>query len=735
MTVSTLALVAASSAQAQGYDLGTLILTTDRAGNTVLQFPGTVDVIDAERLKSRNISDIEELVRRIPGVTVSRQTTSADPFSTFGGFTIRGVGGNRVAIQVDGSRTPERIIDGTRDYVDLNFTKSVEIVRGPASVLWGADALGGLVAFETLDPEDLLEGRDRGGAVSVGHDSFDTTTSGSFSIAQRFSDQFSVMAGLARESGHEAQLSKARDDGGIYGCPRNLDFGATPCGELDPADHTSTRALAKMVWTPNAAHRLEFSIDALDRQTSVQQDYVLGPVFSSSSGAPTGEVIRDKDRHLDLTRNRYALEHTWSSSGVITEVVSTLAWSDHDYLRTGTELSTSAAGEEIRKKDRLAFSEDFLELDIQARAEFVTGGASHRMVFGLDADRAETDYRRVDRTTNLTTGVTTEARAGGFNFANATTTRADLYVEDRIGLLGDRLEITPGLRFATYRIEPRVDGDYQPVPGKEPGVREEQRLLKSLALTYHLNDSWSVWGKYGEGFKMPTAQQLYTSRPGTFFTLIPAPDLKPEEVKSYELGLRYEDDRGFAGISAFKADYSEFIQSFYNPPGTNDYTYRNISVVNVQGIEASFGRSIGENTQIEVSAAWQEGTQKIDPSAKETPHTLPPFTATFGLAHQFDNPRLRLEGVLTAAADVKDTASDTDFKPKGYSVLDLHAKWEVIDNGFLNLSVNNVFDRRYFTAGAASYGQTASASVARANPIELQTGPGRTFAVSFDMTF
>lgn len=54
-----------------------------------------------------------------------------DPFTTFGGFTIRGVGGNRIQMQVDGFRVPERIIDGSRDNLDFSFTKQVKIVSDP----------------------------------------------------------------------------------------------------------------------------------------------------------------------------------------------------------------------------------------------------------------------------------------------------------------------------------------------------------------------------------------------------------------------------------------------------------------------------------------------------------------------------------------------------------------------------------------------------------------------------
>ncbi|WP_163069677.1 TonB-dependent receptor domain-containing protein, partial [Acinetobacter baumannii] len=68
-----------------------------------------------------------------------------------------------------------------------------------------------------------------------------------------------------------------------------------------------------------------------------------------------------------------------------------------------------------------------------------------------------------DTVTNATTGTPISVtRGSGFNFANANTTRADLYLQDEISLLGGRWTITPGVRWANYTIDPRPDADYKP---------------------------------------------------------------------------------------------------------------------------------------------------------------------------------------------------------------------------------------------------------------------------------
>ena len=696
----------------------------------------SISVIDGQQIGARGRSDMKELVRYTPGVTAPRQTSGANPASSLTGFNIRGVGGNRVQMVVDGSRLPELITDGTRDYLDLNFTRQVEIVKGPASVLWGSDALGGVVAVETIDPEDLLQGRDFGGTARLSHDTLNAATGIAGAFAQKLGPDLEVMIGIAREESAEVELSNARDDGGIYGCPRNLSYGATPCGKFNPMDIAADRLLGKAVWTPADAHRLEFTFDWMKRDTDIRFDSTLGPVYNTVTGLPTGEVNNDYDRRMLVKRKLYAVEHAWDiGAPFLDKLKTTLSYSPSGYDRSGQRRYLSAAGDQSVADELLSFEEKFLQLDIQATSRFATGAAQHVLTWGFDGDRTETDYRSRTITRNLTAGTETEVRGGGFNFANADTRRADLYVHDRITLLDDRLEITPGLRYATYSIDPRPDADYAVTPGFEPRERKDEKLLKSLGALYRFGDGWQLWGNYGEGFKMPTAQQLYTSLPGAFFDLIPAPDLKPEGVKSIELGLRRELPRGYFGVTAFNAEYDNFIQSLYNIPGTSQYTYRNLSEVHVWGIEAEAAWELGDTLALTGSASWQKGDQRYQAGDEKTPHTLPPLMATLGLRWDLPQQNLTLDLIGTFASSVKYVESDTRFKPAGYGVIDAFAQWRFTESAVLNLGVMNLFDKRYFEASAAGYDLTASSSVARLNPIELQTGPGRVFTASLDYRF
>ena len=156
-----------------------------RTERRVDEVPASVTVITAETIETNLVTDIKDLIRFEPGVSVP---TSPARFSAAlsgagrdgnSGFTIRGMGGNRVLIVQDGVRVPDGFAFGAQSvgrggYNDLDLVKSVEILRGPASALYGSDGIAGAVSFTSKDPSDFIEaGRNFGARARVGYNSAD----------------------------------------------------------------------------------------------------------------------------------------------------------------------------------------------------------------------------------------------------------------------------------------------------------------------------------------------------------------------------------------------------------------------------------------------------------------------------------------------------------------------------------------------------------------------------------
>lgn len=729
---------AARVAERYGVMLDTISIYADRNPKKPLDIAQNVTVIGRQELDERQVRDIQDLVRYEPGVSVAKITSGTDPFGNLGGFTIRGVSNNRVQMLVDGTRVIESIVDGNRDFVNIANLKAVEIIRGPAGVTRGADALGGVVAFVTKDPEDYLKGRNYGGQLDTIFDSYDKSFVKTGSAAVRFGD-FAALVSASHRTYSEGTLSKARADGGIYGCPRNPE--AIRCNKLNPLDGEDYDILGKLVWTPTKDHEVKFTAEFLNKNAVVDQRYDLG---LQTGGIRNLSYIREQEQ----TRDRFTLFHRYSPDlGWIDQIRTQISHSPQERDFTGVRNRRLANGQFDRLNFLLNYKEEFSEADIQFNSSFRTPFAEHKLTYGVYASLADTDYKRRDTTQNLNTGVVTVANAGGFNFADATTTRIDGFVQDEISLLDKRWILTPGVRFATYELDPRPNPFYIVRPGKEPRVTESEKLVKQIGSIFKIHENVSLVGRYAEGFKMPTSQQLFTSLPnvGTNQDLIPNPDLKPESVKSYEAGIRGEFGWGFFSATFFVSNYTNFIQNFVevpsiSNPGFTDLTYRNLSSVNLHGIEFAGEYRFDQNWSATVALTQVRGTQKFDARSRATSFDgTTPFSGTAGIRYVERNYGFDAQLLATWSQDALARSSPTLFRPGSYGVFDVIVGWSppVVKGLTLRASVLNIGDARYFPTftGTTTYANTASTAVAITNPIELRTAPGRTFKVGANYTF
>ena len=713
-----------------------IVVTSTRGAKKVLDVPQSISVITREEITDHNVRDIQDLVRHEPGVSVNRSTSATNPWGQLSGFTIRGMGGNRVLLTVDGSRVQESITDGSRDFFDMSNFKSVEIVRGPNSVLWGADALGGAVMFETLDPSDLLTDPTKPWALELktGYDSSDNSWRKQVTAAYDFGD-IEILGSYGQVSSSEAELSKARADGGIWGCTR-INIG---CNQLFPADTDVNNALGKIVWTPDGQHTFKLTGELFSRDTSVLQPF---DVFAAASGYVNDLYVRD----LEMSRKRISLEHDWQVDAPWLDSVNwNLSWSPQK--RETDSRQRRVYSNRFQQHDQYRnYSEDFFEADIQMKSSFDLGSTHHTLTYGFDGDRTKGDYAGINRTYNSLTGTTTTAVNQGFSFPRVTTERADFYLEDSIEFLDGQLTVNPGVRLAHYSIDPTGDATYPGLPGFRPQKQENTELLKRVGAIYKFDDTYSVYASYGEGFKMPTSAQLFQSSTDIFTgtAIVPNPNLKPESVDSYEIGFRGELDRGYFTVATFYADYANFIRSLrpttVTGPGglpVTAYTSDNVEDVALWGIEFGGEYEVLDYTTASANITWSRGRQRTSSTAPSTAFNgATPLTAVLGLKHEIPDHGLQFELFGTFAAGRTENSNPAAYLPGGYAVFDAYAKWKPRENVELTAGIENIFDRRYFPNTVTEYNRVPpSADTANSNPLELQTAPGRVFKLGATVRF
>ena len=707
-------------------ELETMTVTATRQKRAKLAIPETVDVITSKNIDDHQMSTMEDLVRYLPGISVNRQTSGTDPFGNLGGIRIRGMAGNRIQMQVDGARVIESIQDGNRNFIDLANIKAVEVIRGPGSVLWGADAVGGVVAFKTLDPSDLLKGKSYAVRLSGGYDSLNKQNTKTSMLALELLPNLEGLISFSRRDYQEAKLSKAKANGGIWGCPRGED--AIRCNKLNPLDAKAENMLTKLVYH-NDTRETKLTFENFRSNSFVKQMYDYG---LQANGTFNGDYRRTQIQ----TRKRYAIDDSWTPPvSFIDQIKTMFSYSPQERYLKSYRQQKDKRQNPINTYTTNDYKEKFWQLDLQLNSNVDFFNITHDLTYGFQGDITRSYYR------NESTKNGVKTIGGGFNFANAKTQRADIYLQDEFHFISENLKIKPGLRYATYKIKPNTDSHYAVVKGKEPRDLSSHRLIPQLGILYNITDQYSAYARYAEGFKMPTAQQLYTSLPSVTMNLIPNPKLKPEKVKSYETGIRGDFSEGWFSVGLFKANYSNYIKNFIRV-GPKDYTYKNLSNVNLWGIEASGEWHFAPNWTLNASSSYQYGKKQDSPGDKRTYfNEAMPLQGNIGLKWNVPDFNFDTEVVGTFSKAVSHvsrdkSSSDEIFKPSGYAVYDAYLNWHPSKNITIRGSVLNIFDRRYFKWPMfSSYYKNPQNNVKVTNPIELQTAPGRTFAVSAVINF
>lgn len=691
------------------------------------EVPATVTVFTAEEIEAMLATDIKDLIRFEPGVSVvSQPARFGAALGTTGrsgneGFTIRGLGGDRVLMVVDGVRSPDGFIFGAQSvgrggYSDLDLMKSVEILRGPASALYGSDGVAGAVAFTTKDPSDFLQdGRDFGARAREGYNSADEGWTEGLAVAGR-SGALSGLLAYTRRDNQETETNGDRD---VTGSSRTT---------ANPLDARSNAVLAKLVWDVNADHRLRLTLDHYDSEMDF--DVLSGRVPANPPFSPN--AVLKLTGHDETTRDRVGLD--WRGRNVLglDETRAALYWQQSD-TRQFTFEDRSPAVDRTRDNQ---FNNGLVGGSIEGRKLIASGIVEHRLVFGGDWSR--TTQEGIRDGTVPPAGETFPTSP----FPRTDYTLAGAFIQDEITLMGGALKIIPALRYDAYELSTDNDPLYA-------GLRADQddsHLSPKVGVVWWTNPTFGLFANWAEGFKAPTPSQVNNGYSNLAFGYIsvPNPELKPETSTSVEIGARVRQAAVMNGVFsgqvvAFQADYKDFIsQQDVGGAGTPAdpliFQFVNFTDVEVKGIEAKGRLNWDNGVSLNIAAAWAEGDTTSDGDTFSLP-TIDPFKFVFGAGYDAPSGRFGGQAVVTwsqakanadtdgltcyNAAPASGCATGDDF-----ALVDLTAYWNVTDRVTARAGVFNVFDEKY--SWWSDIRGVAATSVAR----DAYTQPGRNFGIS-----
>jgi len=712
-------------------------VTATRQSRRTDEVPATVTVITANEIEDNMATDVKDLVRFEPGVSVrtnpARFTAAGSSLGRDGnsGFNIRGLEGNRVLIQLDSIRVPDSFSFGPQavgrgDYLDLDILKSVEILRGPASALYGSDGVAGAVSFITKDPQDIIdEGETFAARARLSYSSADD------SLAE------GVMAATQTQDGQwQGLLAYTRRDAAETETQGENDLANTTRTTANPQDVASNAVFGKILFVPSAQNRFRLTGEYYDRTIDAE---VLSARAVVPSSAPTNVV--DLDARDETTRHRVSFDHRYEGKGFVSSAFWALYYQAAETREFSDEDRFSAAD---RTRDS-KFDNSVWGATAQLESSFKLGGIDNSLIYGLDYSETRQEGLRDGITPPA--GETFPTRP----FPDTDYTLFGAFIQDEISLADGKLKLYPAVRFDSFEIEPHASPLY-------PGAiapQDDSAVSPKFGAVWWPVQTFGLFANYAQGFKAPTPSQVNQGFQNTAanYISIPNPNLRPETSESFEGGIRLRDIElagasVSASLAAFTAQYEDFIEqvtisgSFAPPPApATVFQFINLGEVEISGFEARLNAQWKSGVSATFAFATASGDQTR--SGVESPlASVEPWKLVGGLRYDDPDGLFGGQAIVTHSAekDQSDIAFGTCtnsagapvacFVPGAFTILDLTAYWNVSEAATLRVGVFNVFDETYAWWGDVRGLASTSAAVS-----DGYTQPGRNASVSLVYRF
>jgi hemoglobin/transferrin/lactoferrin receptor protein len=674
----------------------TITVTATRVPQNVNDVPAIVTVKSDEQIADELASDIRDLVRFEPGVSVRRAPSrfSAALGSTgrggAEGFNIRGIEGNRVLIQVDGIRVPDGFSFGAQaagrgDYVDIGIVKSVEILRGPSSALYGSDGLAGAVSFITSDPADILKDDSRrfAGLGRTAYDSADNEFTETAIVAGR-AGQFSTLFAYTRRDGKELENQ---------GKNRALNSTRTA---PNPQESQPNAGFAKLVWQPDDDNRVRLTVDHLDSKT--RTNVISARTAPPAVGVLGATAVLDLQARDTTKRDRVSLDYRRENDGFI------------DYLQV-TGFYQNGSNRQFSVEDRNtaldrtrinAFENRVIGGAFEARSIFETGIIKHTLLYGGDYN--VTRQKGLRDGTVPTPPDVFPTRA----FPVTDFTLSGLYLADNIVVGDGTLTLFPALRFDYYKIDP-LDDPLLPAFFVGSG-QDGSKLSPKLGVVIKPNKIVSIFANYARGFQAPSPLEInqFFDNPSAFpfsYRTLRNPDLNPETSETYEGGIRFGGNGINFAMTAFSGRYRNFI-SQVQISGTGTvadpvlFQYVNLNRVKIQGAEARLDAQAKNGLNATLSLAYASGNQFDRANVQTALLSIDPVKVVGGVGYRA--PSGRFGGQLIATHSARKEAgrvfglcTPECFRPQSFTILNATAFVKIGEALTARLGVFNIFDKKY----------------------------------------
>ncbi|KVX02357.1 TonB-dependent hemoglobin/transferrin/lactoferrin family receptor [Shewanella frigidimarina] len=635
-----------------------VLVTATRINEKSSDTSRSVIVVTEEKMQESQPASVADALKNEANVTVTN-----GPRASSQGVEIRGLSGQRVLQTIDGARQNTNSGHRGTFFMDPELLSSIEVVRGPASSLWGSGAIGGVVAQNTKSAQDFLEQDDTfGGYVKQG---FETN-----------GDKIKTSAtvyGLANQI--DWLLS------GSYHDSNNINIGNDQA--LENSASESSSGLAKLGWEPDDDQRLQFSARFSDTDELVPSN----PSTNVGSSVPLVQRnTKDKNVTLDY--------HLNPADSALLNLNATLYWNDTDY------------DEDRITKNQIDSTEfETLGFSLNNSSTF----ANTMLTYGIDGykdsiNTVRDDSGQVGERPDDIDGETTVW--GAF-------TKADV-------ALTDSLALDAAVRYDTYQNDSNTLDLSSDDNAFTPSIGLVWKTMPWLTLSARYDEAFrapSIEEMYSTGshYCIPSIPGFLPN--GLCNTFEINPDLKAEKAQNKEVkaDLRFTDlagdDELALSLSVFRNDVDDFIeQSVSNPlygiPGLDQTTsWNNVDEAKLTGFELTM-RYRYQQTRLIFNYGQTEGK---DDTTDEYLSGIPAKKFGIDLSQVIMDGDMKLGTRFTYVANQDQLPTDNLNQYDSYKLWDVYAAWEPAMGTFegvrVDFAIENIGDEEYRQAWQTLYSQ------------------------------
>lgn len=672
--------------------------------NVRLVVPNNVEMLTKDKLKATQ--NIDDMFRDEAGVNVRSDNLQIGHQN----IAIRGIDGNRVLMTIDGIPLPDEqqdlarggafVATASRDTVETDTLKSVQIIKGGNGTAQGDGSVGGSVNMRTYLPSDFVsDDKPLHFGVKYGYRSA-YQSHGATATAAAKQGMASALVMLTGRSFHENDNYPA-DNAPTQGNNRtqsnkqdNRQQNILIKGSLDTDEHSLTATLER------------FSRNV---KTELANEQGAGTINNQPSVTPIS-VAKD-----DYLRQRYDLTYRFAPKALAwLDGVSVRAYHQNTNVHNHKDVqSTIASTTEVDQESNNTYRQAVKGIRPEMFLVFQTGEMQHNLLVGSEYRQTQTS-RLLNTTSERTVGgrTTTTTQNRAF-FPPADRRVWSVYAQDNIsfhqgamlglGLRYEREKTTFDFNNAHYLASVQND----PVKFDE---MSNHIFLPSVGLTYPINDKITTSVAYRRGYRSPDVNFAASGfgNPTGGYRVIPNPKLKPESSDNYELGLQFNDEKLNVGASVFYAKYKDFINSYTQTtnvpaPYRLQIYFDNLDVARAYGAELKTAYQLTDHLRATGTLAWINTKNE---TTNEPLSTSYPLNGTLGLDYvaQSWNAGAKLNWATKNNHVPNDIVSRSGavqryFRAPAYAVLDLTAGYRLGKSTELTAGVYNVFDKKYWTAG------------------------------------